>query len=188
MDTAKQLSGSIQDRHLLESRQSNLAEALSLTKQTYLALMREITACCGADEHRIEPDLPVEPRTAAGSHADHPKPPPCSSALFQRATSPRPPWAHVLAWPGLTVIPSTAGDGLGICKDESSVPPVTAGGRGNAMETSLEHHMEATLDFTVSCSESIWHMWVPRHCLQGSTPGSTGHKANFLPPLLHYES
>lgn len=40
MDTAKQLSGSTQDRHLLESRQSNLAEALSLTKPTYLALMR----------------------------------------------------------------------------------------------------------------------------------------------------
>lgn len=64
MDTAKQLSRSIQDRHLLESRQSNLAEALSLTKQTYLALMRYCAKLMFAGDPVIVTCRSAEPSVA----------------------------------------------------------------------------------------------------------------------------
>lgn len=64
MDTAKQLSGSTQDRHLLESRQSNLAEALSLTKPTYLALMRYCAKLMFAGDPVIVTCRSAEPSVA----------------------------------------------------------------------------------------------------------------------------
>lgn len=44
------------------------------------------------------------------------------------------------------------------------------------MRTSLEHHMEPTLGFTVGSSKSILHMWVPLCHLQGSISGSWGNE------------
>lgn len=64
MNTAKQLSGSTQDRHLLESRQSNLAEAWSLTKPTYLALMRYCAKLMFAGDPVIVTCRSAEPSVA----------------------------------------------------------------------------------------------------------------------------
>lgn len=64
MDTAKQLSGSIQDRHLLKSRQSNLAEAVPLSKQTYLALMRYCAKLMFAGDPVIVTCRSAEPSVA----------------------------------------------------------------------------------------------------------------------------
>lgn len=63
-DTAKQLSGSTQDRDLQESSQSNPEEALSLTKSTYLALMRYCAKLMFAGDPVIVTCRSAEPSVA----------------------------------------------------------------------------------------------------------------------------